>query len=189
MRRKPTRLVSVSLLALVVLVAAGCGGSSKKSPPSTSAASTVGTSAAATTEPTATSAAPATTTPATTTPATTTSGIGALASAAHCSQLAGLESAFVSALTGGKSDIQQESAVLQQFAAKTPAAIRPDFEIVAAAFAKIAGALKGTSATAGGTPSASEIAKLEVLASRLNEPQLTKAETAIGQWAAANCHG
>jgi hypothetical protein len=187
MRRKPTRLASLSLLTLAVLAAAGCGGGSKSNTPSTPAATSAGTTAATATSPT-----PATTTTAPTTtsatPATTTSGIGALASAAHCSQLAGLESAFVSALTGAKSDIQQETAVLQEFAAKTPAAIRPDFEIVAAAFAKIAGAIKGANVSAGGTPSASEIAKLEVLGSQLNEPQLTKAENAIGQWAAANCH-
>jgi len=169
MRRKPASLASLSVLALIALAAAGCGGSSKSSAPETN-----GTSASATT-------------PASTSPASGGAGIGALASLANCTQLTGLETAFVSALSAGKSSVEKEDAVLQQFAAKTPPGIRPDFEIVAAAFGRLAGALKGTTVSPAG--SSAEIAKLERLGSQLSDPQLTKAESAIGQWATANCHG
>jgi len=60
---------------------------------------------------------------------------------------------------------------------------------VAAAFAKIVGALKGVNLTSGGVPNPATIAKLASLGSSLNEPALSKAEQAIGAWAAANCKG
>lgn len=171
MRPKPASLAGLVVLVLIVLAASGCGGSSKSSAPGTNR-----TSASATT-------------PASTTPATGGAGLGARASLASCTRLTGLETAFVSALSAGKSSAQQEGAVLQQFAARTPPGIRPDFEIVAAAFARLAGALKGTNASSAAGASTAEIAKLERLGSQLGDPQLTRAESAIGQWATANCHG
>jgi hypothetical protein len=84
------------------------------------------------------------------------------------------------------SSLQQQLALFQKFAVQTPAAIRPDFEIIATAYAKIVAAFGGV-APSSGTPSAAELAKLASL--DLNEEQLGQAEAAIGQWAATNCTG
>ncbi len=190
MRRMHHRLVIPALVGLAVLLAAGCGGSSNPTTTTTSqtttaaAATTATTTAAATTQATTTSASPTTTSAAATVPA----GLGALASTANCGKIANIESAFAAAIAGSSGNIQQQSALLQQFAANTPSDIRPDFEIVAAAFAKIASALKGYSLGSGGVPNAATIAKLQALSSQLNQSQLTKAEQAIGAWAAKNCH-
>ena len=65
--------------------------------------------------------------------------------------------------------------------------IRPDFEVVAAVYAKIADALKGVNLKAGSTPDPAAIAKLTKLSSEIDTTALTKAYTDIGVWAQKNC--
>src|SRR5579871_5305867 len=123
-----SQILLIALALLLLLVGAGCG--SKKNASSTSTTSS--TAAAIVIQ---TGALP--TTPGSTT-TTTAPGIGALGSIANCKQIAGLGPALEQALQGTNGDVQKELAVLQAFAAKTPAAIRPDFETIATAFTKVA---------------------------------------------------
>ena len=176
MSRKPSSILVLVLLSLGVGTAAGCGGSSSNSAATTQAATT--TTAAATTA--------ATTTTATATNAT--SALSGIATAANCSQLAGLGASFAQALTGtGTTDIQKTAALLKEFADRTPSDIRAQFQLLAAAYVKIADALKGVNLASGKAPSAAEIQKLQSLSSGIDQAALAKAATAIGVWAQKNC--
>ena len=75
--------------------------------------------------------------------------------------------------TGG-TDVTKTAALLKEFADKTPADIRPDFEVVAAAYAKIADALKGVNLKPGSTPDPAAIAKLTKLGSELDQASLRR---------------
>jgi hypothetical protein len=177
MRRKPLSILAVIALSGLVLAAAGCGSSKHK------AASTTKT-AATTTEKTATTA----TTTATTTTTSKSSGLSGLANVANCKQLADLSTAFSQAMGGsGKYDVKKTAALLKDFADKTPSDIRPDFEVVAAAYAKMADALQGVDLTSGKTPSPEVIAKLTKLSSEIDSAALSKASANIGAWAQKNC--
>jgi hypothetical protein len=178
MHRKPVRILVLALVALLVVTAAGCG--KKKASSTTTAAAT--TTAASTTAATTTASASATTTSST----PSVSGLGALAGS--CSQLSTLGESFASAISGSGGDTEKTAALLKEFADKTPAAIRPAFETLAAAFQKIADAMKGVSLKPGQVPDAAALAKLSSLSSSINTAALTKAETQIAAWAASNCH-
>jgi hypothetical protein len=172
MRRKPLFTLAVIALSSLVLFAAGCGGSKKKT-------ATPTTTAATTTQKAATTA---------TTTSSKSSGLSGLASAANCSQLSGLSTSFAQAMSGtGTADVKKTAALLKQFADKTPSEIRPDFQVVAAAYAKIAVALKGVNLSAGSTPDPAAIAKLTKLSSEIDQKALAKAYTDIGAWAQKNC--
>lgn len=166
MRRKTGTILAAALLGGLLLIAAGCGGGGSSTPPTTNTN--------------------ATTTSATTT-SSSSSGLGSLASAANCRQLADLGSQFATAFTGKNANIQAESTLLTQFAAKTPSDIRPDFETIASAFSKIAGALKGVNLSSGQTPTAAQIAKLEQLASQINQTKVKQAAQHIQTWAEHSC--
>jgi hypothetical protein len=184
MRRRPVQIFSALLLAVVMLSAAGCG--SKKSATTTTTPTTTAettTAAAATTETTTTAASP-TTTNATTSTVSAAAGLGALAG--KCKSLQDLGAAFSKAFTGANGDVQKEADIMKQFAAQTPSDIRPDFETIANALSKIAGALKGFKP--GSTPDASTLAKLASLQGSIDQQQLQTAEQNIASWAAKNCH-
>jgi len=176
---KPSSILAVAALSLLVVVAAGCGGKSKSAANTQAAGTTTATTAATTTS----------TTPAATTATqtSTSSGLSGIATAGNCSQLAGLSESFAKALSGNGTDIQKTAALLQEFANRTPSDIRADFQVVAAAYAKIANALKGVNLSAGTVPSASELQKLEKLGTEINQQALTKASSDISAWAQKNC--
>jgi len=195
MHPKPGHLLAGSLLCLTVLLAAGCGGSSSPSttstPATTVATTTTATTstAAATTSTTMTTGTTSTSASGTTTTSTTAASSGSLTSASNCADLTNLSSAFSEAFSGtGGSSLSQRLALFQKFAAQTPSAIRPDFEIISTDYAKIVAALGGVTAS-NGTPNPAEVAKLASLEGSINEQQLGQAEAAIGQWAATNCTG
>ena len=185
MRRRPITILTIALVAVVVLTAAGCG--SKKKSSTTTTTTTVTTSAAATTAATTTTTAATTSTAASTT--TSTNSLGSLASVENCKSLSDLGAAFASPLQGAGGDVQKEVQIMQDFASKTPSDIRPDFETLAAAFAKAADALKGVDVTSGKQPNPATLAKLAALGQQFNSPALKKAEADIQTWAAKNCHG
>jgi hypothetical protein len=159
-----------ALLGGLVLMTAGCGGS--------------GSNAAATTPATTTSA------PTTTASMTTNStggGLGNLVTPANCQKLYDLSSQFAAAFAGTNENIEDQAAVFRQFADQTPEEIRPDFQTIAEAYAKIAEALKGVDLTSGKTPSPTVMAKLAALSGQLDQAKLAQAEAHISNWATENC--
>ncbi len=174
MRRKPLFIFAVIALAGLVLAASGCGGSKHKAAANTGATTT---EKAATTANTATTAT-----------TSKSSGLSGLANTANCAELSGLSASFAQAMSGtGSADVKKTAALLKQFADKTPADIRADFEVLAAAYAKIAEALKGVNLSAGSTPDPAAIAKLTKLSSEIDTKALAKASANIGAWAQKNC--
>jgi hypothetical protein len=174
----------IALTLVLVVGAAGCGGGKKKSETTTTTTTTA--AAPATTQKAKTTAAAATT-PATPTTTSSSSALGALGSLQNCKQLSDLGTAFASALQGANGDVQKEKDLFNEFAAKTPSDIRPDFETIAQAFSKIADALKGVNLASGKTPDAATLAKLTQLEQQFNTPAFQKATTDIQNWAAKNC--
>ena len=174
------RWMALSLAAIVIL-AAGCGGGGHKS----ATTDTQAAAAKATRQPRAkAAAAPAAAAKAN----TTASGLSGLATTANCRQLADLSAEYAQALQGtDSSNVKKTSAVLKQFADKTPSDIRPAFETVAADYGKIADALQGVHIKQGSIPSPTVIAKLAKLGTEIDSAALAKAETNIATWAQKNC--
>jgi hypothetical protein len=178
-----------ALLAMLLLVAAGCGGGSKNTSGTTTEATTeAATTEAATTEATTTEAATteATTTEAATTEQTTTVATSGLASAENCRELAELASKLSTAFTGQgtAADFQKEAAVLNGLADKGPADIRDDFKTMAAFVAKV-GAIYGN-IKPGQTPDPATLQKLQGL--QADAQKVTAASQHIAAWVTANCH-
>lgn len=162
-------------LAAVVILAAGCGGGGHKSATTT----TTNTSTAAAAKAASTVAAKANAAAA---------GLSGLATTANCRQLADLGAEYAKALQGANSsDVKKTSAILKQFADKTPSEIRPSFETVTADYGKIADALQGVHIKQGSIPSPTVIAKLSKLGTEIDSSALAKAETNIATWAQKNC--
>jgi hypothetical protein len=176
MRRQPISILAVVILSGLVVGLAGCGGGKKAASTATTATATASTATATTSTTTSTSSSKGT------------PSLSGLATAANCTQLAGLSASFSQALSGtGGKDVEKTAALLKQFADRTPKDIRPDFQVVAAAYGKIADALKGVNLTSGVAPSAAVLAKLTKLSSEIDQKALTKAYTNIGVWAQKNC--
>jgi ABC-type phosphate transport system substrate-binding protein len=175
MRRRSTQILSILLVLLMVLTAAGCG--KKKT--------TTSTSTTIVTEATSTTAAAGETTTASGTTTSAAAGLGALAS--NCKQLSDLGQAFSQAFQGANGDVQKQAKILKEFADKTPADIRPDFETLADAFTQISGALKGVDLSSGKTPDAATLAKLMTLSQKFQNAKFQAAVKHIETWAANNC--
>ena len=178
MRRRTTQIFACSFLLVLVLAAAGCG--SKKS--ATTTTTTTTTEAAATTTTTSCDdhGHDGATTP-------STSGLGALGSSTNCQSLENLGTAFASAFQGANGDVSKEAALLKQFADKTPADIRPDFETLSSAFDQIAADLKGVDLSSGKTPDAATLAKLATLSTQFSGAKFSQAAANISAWAQKNC--
>ncbi|HSS72875.1 MAG TPA: hypothetical protein VLK53_04845 [Gaiellaceae bacterium] len=169
-------------LAAIGFALAGCGGSKESASTTTRAAgfSTV----EATTEPLTTQeTTPQTTSNPTTTPTST------VALAKNCKGLADLGQKFSSAFTGASNaqDLKKEAALLKEFADKTPADIRPDFQVLAQYMTKIADAVGGLKLSS--TPDAATLAKLQKLATQVDQAKLTAASAHITAWVKKNCRG
>lgn len=170
-------------LAAIGFALAGCGGS-KESAATTTRAAGFSTVEATTTQPVTTQATtPKTTSNPTTTPTST------VASAKNCKGLADLGQKFSSAFTGAANaqDLKKEAQLLKEFADKTPADIRPDFQLLAQYMTKVADAIGGLKL--GGTPNAATLAKLQKLATEIDQAKLTAASAHISAWVRKNCPG
>jgi hypothetical protein len=171
MSRTAGTIQAVALFGALALLVAGCG---SHSPAGTTASTTTTSSSAG----------------GTSTPATTTaSGAGNLPilTSANCRQLLNLTQSFAEAMAGSAQNLDKTAALVKQFAEKTPTDIRPDFKVLAAAWAKVATSLKGVDLSSGKAPSASVLAKLVKLSSQLDAKKLTTASQDIEVWAHANC--
>jgi len=177
MRRKTIVALCLALAGVFALAAAGCGGGGSKS---------AATTAAATTQATPTQTLVTSTESA---PKTTTSSLGGIASAANCKELADLGQKFSAAFTGAANskDLKTEAQLLKEFADKTPSDIRPDFEVVADYLTKVAD-VAGT-IKPGARPDAQTLAKLQKVATEVNQQKLTTASQHISAWVQKNCHG
>jgi hypothetical protein len=185
MRHTKLTALCLLLLAALMVVAAGCGSSSKNSAATTEAA----TIEAVTTEETTTEEASTeeVTTEAATTDATTTSAIGGLAASGKCKDLANLSQKYSQALSGagGGQDLKKTAQFIQEFADQAPSDIKADFQVVADYMSKIAdvaGNLKP-----GQTPDAATIAKLQKLSTSIDTQKLTQASQNITAWVTKNC--
>lgn len=184
MNRQVVRALVVVMLSGFVLAASGCGGG--KSTTTTQGASTGTTTG---TSETTTEASGTTTTTATTTTGAA-GALGALLSSKNCRDLVNSSANFSQAVAGmnaAGADLQKSEALMKQFAAKTPADIRPDFEVLAAAYAKYAEALKGVDLKSGKAPSAEVIARLQKLSTAIDQAKLAKASQHIAAWIQKNC--
>jgi len=174
---RTSRIVLALALGALVLAAAGCGGGGK------SASSTT-----TTTETTTTAAQSSTTTTTTASSGSTTTGanVSGIASASNCRELADLSAKLGQAFGGTPSgDSKKYAAFLKAYADRAPAEIRPDFQTLADAYGKIAGALGDY--TPGQQPSAAELAKLMKAVQGLDQAKITQAGQNISAWVQKNC--
>lgn len=179
MRRKTIVALCLGLVGVFALTAAGCGGGGSKSAATTAAATTEATTTQS--QATSTESKPATTT-------SSSSELGGIATASNCKELTDLGQKFSSAFSGASNsnDLKKEAQLLKEFADKTPADIRPDFEVVAdylTKIAEVAGSVKP-----GSTPDPATLAKLQKVATEVNQQKLTQASQNITAWVQKNCH-
>jgi hypothetical protein len=172
MMRHTVRIVLATALGGFVLAAGGCGSGGGGSTTTTTATET-------------------TTTETATTSATTTNAIGSLGSlltSKNCRDLANTATSFSQAIAGtGKADFKQAAQLMKEFADKTPEDIRPDFEVLADAYAKYADALQGVDLRSGKAPSAAVIAKMQKLSTEIDTAKLAQASQHISAWVQTNC--
>ena len=173
------RRLAALFIAVVALVAAGCGGSSNNE----ASSDTVTTVATDTT----TGTDMGTTTEATATDTGTTGAAGQAAVSGKCKDLAQLGTKVSQSLAGQSGDLQQASKVIDELAGQVPDEIKPDFEILAKNFRKIAAALKGVDLQSGTTPSPEALAKIQQVLSSMNSAEVTQASAHIEAWAQKNC--
>jgi hypothetical protein len=174
MRRQATRLLAATLLGGMALAAAGCD--SKGSPKATGSGAAPGSSTAVTT----------TSATSTTASGTVKPHLGVLTSK-NCTQLYNLAQSFSSALTGAGDDLDKTVVVLQKFAAQSPAEIRPDFQVLADASAKIATALNELNLGATAVPTSQVIQRMAKLSDEIDMTKVSAASSHIGTWASKNC--
>ena len=180
-RRKVTevngRRLAALLIAALALVAAGCGGSSNNeasSDTTTTVATDASTDTGMTTDTTATD----------TTAGSTGTTVPALSG--KCKDLAQLGTKFSQSVSG-QGDLQGASKVIDELAGQVPAEIRPDFEIIAGYYKKIAVALKGVDVQSGKTPNAAALAKLQQVVASIDSAKVRVALAHIEAWAQKNC--
>ena len=150
-----------------VVLAAGCGGSSKKS------------------------ASPTTTS----TPAAPTSTSGTLPTFAtkNCPQLKALGTKLAQALqtTSGNAEtrLRKEAQLFRSYANAAPAEVRADFQTLAGAFTTYVNALLKAGIKPGTTPTAAQVAQIQAAAKAFDSPKLRVAERHLTAWAQKNCGG
>jgi hypothetical protein len=166
----PVRLLSVG--AVVAVLVAGCGGSSKPSTTTTKARK-VSTVANTTLSTPSSSSAPT------------------FASASNCTALSGVGEQFAkameSATSGGKFNLDAAVKAYQNLANAAPAAIKPDIQELASAFTAYASVLSKANFKFGSVPSASQITALESAAKDLSASKMETASKAVEAWAVKNC--
>jgi hypothetical protein len=91
------------------------------------------------------------------------------------------------AMSGAEKDPEKNAQLLKDFADQTPEEIRPDFQVIADAYSKIAGAMKGVDLTSGKPLSAEAIAKLQAISGEIDSAKVTQASKNISTWASKNC--
>jgi hypothetical protein len=177
MRRKAFWAIALAAIGVLLLTAA-CGGGDDES--------AADTQAAATTE------SPAATGATDTTSDDSSDDEGddpSFEGSSECVELAQLGAKVSEALSGTGADTEKTKEFLNEFADKAPDEISDDFEVIADAYSKIADALGDVDVQAGETPDPEAIAKLQAVASELDQAELQEANTNITAWVTENCGG
>jgi hypothetical protein len=181
------RIMAIAVAAgALLLVGAGCGGSSESAADTTATIESPDTTAVDTTGATDTSGTD-------TSSSTDTTGNGGV-SLEGCTKLTELSLKFSQALQAasggsGAPDLQATAKAYEDFADQVPEEIRGAFKTVAAAFETYADVLKDVDLSSGATPDPNTLAKLARAAKSLDNTKLTAATTEIEAWAKENCTG
>ncbi len=169
-------------IAVLALVAAGCGGDSSNESAADSTTTTVAAETTMTTEET------------TATEETTDASASASASASgdvelggKCKEFAGISQKLAASLSGQTADLQQASKIFDEIADQVPDEIKADYQVIAENFKKIADALKGVDLTSGQAPSPEALAKLQELSQSMDSPKVQQATQHIEAWVKENC--
>jgi len=156
--------IAPTFLTGLALLAAGCGSTSSPGTPKPQPAAAIPRGSAVT------SKAP----------------VGLL-TAVRCRRLYDIAQSFSAALTGDGQELVKTAALLTDFAGKTPADIRPDFQVLAAAYTRIVVGLKGAHAGSSSSPSADILRRMAKLSNQINMGKVGAANTEISVWSARNC--
>jgi hypothetical protein len=170
------RKVMVLLIAVLALVAAGCGGDSKNEA-SSDTETTVVTETTTSEDTTATTNSSATSTDET--------SIGDLSG--ECAEFAGISTKLAESLSGQNADLESASKAFNEIADQVPDEIKADYQVIAENFAKIAEALKGVDLQSGETPGPEALAKLQELAGSMDSAEVQQASQHIEAWVQKNC--
>ena len=169
------RRIAALLIAVLALVAAGCGGSSSDEA-SSDTETTVATEATATDDMTATDDDSETSTDV---------DLGNLSG--ECAQFAGISSTLAQSLSGQDANIEDAAKAFDEIADKVPDEIKDDYQVIAENFSKIADALKGVDLTSGQGPSPEALAKLQELSASMDSAEVQQASQHIEAWVQEHC--
>ena len=170
-------------IAVLALVAAGCGGDSNNE----SAGDTTTTTVATETMTTTTEATTTTKATTTTEESTSTDPSGDLALGGKCTEFAGISQKLSQSLSGQTADLQQAAKIFDEIADQVPDEIKADYQVIAENFKKIAEALKGVDLTSGQAPNPEALAKLQQLSQSMDSPKVQQATAHIEAWVKQNC--
>lgn len=163
-------------IAVLALVAAGCGGDSNNESAGDTTATTVATETTTTIEETTA-----------TDETTSTDASGDLALGGKCKEFAGISQKLAASLSGQTTDLQEASKIFDEIADQVPDEIKADYQVIAENFKKIAEALKGVDLTSGQAPSPEALAKLQELSTSMDSPKVQQATQHIEAWVKKNC--
>ena len=169
-------------IAVLALVAAGCGGDSSNESSAEATETTVAAETTMTTEETTESSASASASA-----SSSSSSTGDLALGGKCKEFAGVSQQLAASLSGQTADLQEASKIFDEIADQVPDEIKADYQVIAENFKKIADALKGVDLTSGEAPSPEVLAKLQELAQSMDSPKVKQATEHIQAWVQENC--
>lgn len=168
------RLLTIAVVLALALVGAGCGGGDEASS-DTETVVTETTTEDTTTDETATE--------------DETETDGSSFASGDCAELIAastqLSSAFGAA--GSSGDLEDVSAIFDEFAANAPDEIREDLEILAAAYAEYFDVLSDIDITSGETPSPEALAALQEAMASIDQAEVTAASERLAAWSTENC--
>ena len=170
------RKVMVLLIAVLALVAAGCGGDGNNEA-SADTETAVATETAAAEDTMAETDTSATSTDAT--------SIGELSG--ECAQFAGISQKLAQSLSGQNANLEDASKAFNEIADQVPDEIKDDYQVIADNFAKIADALKGVDLQSGETPSPEVLAKLQEVSASMDSAEVQQASQNIEAWVTEHC--
>jgi hypothetical protein len=175
------RRIAALLIAVLALVAAGCGGSSSDEA-SSDTETTVATETTATEDMTTTED-----TTATTDDSETSTDIDLGNLSGECAQFAGISSKLAQSLSGQDANIEDAAKAFDEIADQVPDEIKDDYQVIAENFSKIAEALKGVDLASGQAPSPEALAKLQELSTSMDSAEVQQASQHIEAWVQEHC--